>query len=401
MKIVVVGSGAGGATVARELSRNGISVTLIDKGPLIKPKNAHKYYETFQTGVEIMNTSCLGGTTMVTVGNAVRTCQHDLEKRGIKLEDEFLEVERELKVRTLPDSHFGPGTRKIMAASQTLGFNMDKMPKFIDPEKCEPCGKCAFGCSKDGKWTSLKYVEEAQQYGAAIVDNTLVTELITSKGEVKGVKSLKKDYKADMVILSAGAIETPRILIKEGINAGNNLFVDTFVTVGGLLKGVKFNKEVQMNSLIKSDKVILAPHFSEVLKEKLKKSKARKKDILGMMVKIQDEASGRVTPESVIKYNTAQDVELLSQGSAQAGAILKEAGADPRTLISTPARGAHPGGTAALGDVVDKNLETEISGLFVADASVFPQAPGAPPILTILALAKRLAKYIVNDRVNI
>ncbi len=401
MKIVVVGSGAGGATVSRELSRRGISVTLIDKGPLIKPKNAHKYYETFQTGVEIMNTSCLGGTTLVTLGNAVRTCQRTLKKMGVELEDDFMEVERELKVTTLPDSHFGPGTRKIMNAAQNLGFNVDKMPKFIDPEKCEPCGKCAFGCSKDAKWTSLKYLEEAQKYGTEVVENTVITEVITSKGEVKGVKSFKKEFMADMVVLSAGAIETPRILMKEGINAGNNLFVDTFVTVGGLLKGVKFNKEIQMNALIKDSQVIITPHFSEILKEKLKQFKARKKDILGMMVKITDEASGKVTPNSVIKYNTARDVELLSQGSARAGAILKEAGVDPRTLVSTPARGAHPGGTAAIGDVVDKNLETDISGLFVADASVFPEAPGAPPVLTIVALAKRLAKYIVNERVNI
>jgi choline dehydrogenase-like flavoprotein len=46
---------------------------------------------------------------------------------------------------------------------------------------------------------------------------------------------------------------------------------------------------------------------------------------------------------------------------------------------------------------VDVNLETDIKGLFVADASVFPSAPGAPPILTIIALAKRLAKYLASQ----
>ncbi len=85
---------------------------------------------------------------------------------------------------------------------------------------------------------------------------------------------------------------------------------------------------------------------------------------------------------------------LLAEGSALAGSILTEAGVDPNTLKSTHARGAHPGGTAAVGSVVDKNLETEISGLFVADASVLPEAPGAPPVLTIVALAKRLGKYL-------
>jgi choline dehydrogenase-like flavoprotein len=115
-----------------------------------------------------------------------------------------------------------------------------------------------------------------------------------------------------------------------------------------------------------------------------------------MMIKIKDEPSGKVTQKNVIKFNTAEDIALLAEGSAIAGSILTEAGVDPKTLVSTYARGAHPGGTAAIGDMVDINLQTEIEGLFVADASVFPEAPGAPPVLTIIALAKRLAKHIIN-----
>lgn len=52
---------------------------------------------------------------------------------------------------------------------------------------------------------------------------------------------------------------------------------------------------------------------------------------------------------------------------------------------------AHPGGTAAIGTVVDRDLQTKIDGLFVCDASVLPVTPGFPPMLTIGALAKRLA----------
>ena len=62
---------------------------------------------------------------------------------------------------------------------------------------------------------------------------------------LKGVKSNDKEFLADFVVLSAGGIETPRILNKSGIDAGNNLFVDTFVTVGGILKDIEFNSEIQ------------------------------------------------------------------------------------------------------------------------------------------------------------
>jgi choline dehydrogenase-like flavoprotein len=54
-------------------------------------------------------------------------------------------------------------------------------------------------------------------------------------------------------------------------------------------------------------------------------------------------------------------------------------------------QGAHPGGTAAIGEVVNENLQTDIENFYVCDASVLPSAPGLPPIMTILALAKRLA----------
>lgn len=397
MKAIVIGSGAGGGTVAKELAKSGTAVTLIEKGPKAHVKKAHKYYNILNIGTEVSHTVCIGGTTLVTAGNAVRTCEEPFKKLGINLNSEFEEIDNELCINTLPDSHFGDGTRKIMAAAESLGFQVEKMPKFIDPDSCEPCGKCVFGCPKDAKWTSLNFIEEATNYGANIIDNTSVTDIIVSDGMVKGVKSHDKIFEADKVILSAGAIETPRLLQKLGINAGNNLFVDTFVTLGGILKNIKYNKEVTMNALIKLDNIVLAPHFSEILVKKLHEYKARKKDILGLMIKIKDESSGRVTQEKVIKFSTANDVGLLAEGSAIAGSILTEAGVNPKTLVSTYARGAHPGGTAAIGQVVNKNLETEIEGLYVADASVFPKAPGAPPVLTIIALAKRLSKYLANQ----
>lgn len=393
--IIVVGSGAGGSTVARELAISGMNVTLLEKGSRIPSDKAYQCYDNLNIGVELLKTTCLGGTTMVTAGNAVRTCQKEFKKMGIILENEFLEVEHELGVGTLPDTHFGEGTLRIMDAASSLGLSMEKMPKFIDPNECIPCGKCAFGCPRNAKWSSLNYLNEAEKLGVTLIDNSPVTK-ITGKdgGHVTGVLSYDQEYEADMVVSCAGAIETPRLLRSAGLVAGRHLFVDTFVTVGGVLKDIDFYKEVSMNALYKGDGFILAPHYSSLLTSHLEKHGFQDKDILGIMVKIEDEMYGHVVADQVVKNNTSNDVGLMAEGSALAGAILAEAGVDPGTFISTPARGAHPGGTAAIGDVVDKNLETEIEGLYVCDASVFPSAPGAPPVLTILALAKRLAKYI-------
>jgi len=393
-KVLVVGSGAGGATVGKDLAKKGFDVTIMEKGNWVNAEKAYQCYDNLEVGVELLKSTCVGGTTLVTAGNAVRTCQKEFKNKGINIDDELLEVENELNVNTLPDSHMGKGTRKIMHASSNLGLRMEKMPKFIDPLNCIPCGNCVLGCPRNAKWSALSYLEEAKNSGAKIVPNTTVEKIIKKNGVVQGVKTDQKEYHSDIVILSAGAIETPRILNRSGFNAGQQLFVDTFITVGGILKGINFNKEVSTNSLWKGNDFILTPHYTSTTAQMLKTTGYGVKDILGMMVMIKDDKSGIVTEKEVIKENTAHDVGLLTEGSAIAGAILESAGVDTSTIVSTPARGAHPGGTAAIGEVVDTNLETEINGLYVADASVFPSSPGSPPVLTIIALAKRLAKHL-------
>jgi choline dehydrogenase-like flavoprotein len=54
--------------------------------------------------------------------------------------------------------------------------------------------------------------------------------------------------------------------------------------------------------------------------------------------------------------------------------------------------GAHPGGTVRIDEMLNRDLETEIAGLYVCDASVLPEPCGWPPVLTIIGLAKRLVK---------
>ena len=152
-----------------------------------------------------------------------------------------------------------------------------------------------------------------------------------------------------------------------------------------------------MAGLIIGKNFVLSPHFSSFTIDNIENKHVENKDILSIMVKTADDAKGYVDDNGdVVKINTIRDIQALAEGVATAGFILEKAGVDPSTIASTLYRGAHPGGTAPIGKTVDSNQETEIDGLFVSDASVLPVSPGKPPILTILALSKRLSDYLKN-----
>jgi len=124
----------------------------------------------------------------------------------------------------------------------------------------------------------------------------------------------------------------------------------------------------------------------------------RYKNLLGIMIKIKDDDLGKITKrETFQKTPTFDDSKRLDEGAKLAERILIEIGIRKKDIFRTKPRAAHPGGTAAIGEVVNVNLETEIKNLYVCDASVLPISPGAPPILTIVSLAKRLSKYILKD----
>jgi len=398
---IIVGTGAGGAILARELALNNLPVTILEKGPYIKSKDAFNYYDKYNSSVDLLTTTCIGGATIVSMSNMVRALDEELHEFDIDLTDAYEYVEDLVGVHQLDDSHIGAGTQAFLDAGRELGLQTLKMPKAIREEDCIQCGKCAFGCPADAKWSGKDFVDEAVEAGAELVTEAEVTELIIEDNEIKGVKFIKdgneEELLGDYVILSAGAISSALILRRSGIDAGREIFFDPFVSVGGYLKDINFNTEVQMAGLVIGENFVLSPHFSSFIRGNIPDDSVTDNDILSIMVKTPDECKGYIDDDGeVYKTNTIQDIRYLAEGVATAGFILEKAGVDPNTIGSTVYRGAHPGGTAKIGDVVDSNLETKVSNLFVCDASVLPISPGKPPILTILALSKRLADYLKN-----
>ena len=401
--VIIVGTGAGGGILAYELAKNDVPVTIIEKGPYIKSGEAFKYYDKYSEDVDLLTTTCIGGASIVSMSNMVRALDEELLEFDVDLSEAYEYVEELVGVHQLDDSHIGKGSQAFLDAGRKLGLKTMKMPKAIREKDCIQCGKCAFGCPADAKWSGKDFVDDAVEAGAELICDAEVIKVITENGNACGVTYIKDDNEksvfADTVILSAGAIGTTLILRNSGIeDAGREIFFDPFVSVGGYLKDINFNTEVQMAGLVVGENFVLSPHFSSFIRANIPDDSVTDEDILSIMVKTPDECRGYVDDDGdVVKINTIQDIRYLAEGVATAGFILKEAGVDPNTIGSTVYRGAHPGGTAPIGKIVDSNQETEIKGLFVSDASVLPISPGKPPILTILALSKRLADYLIDE----
>ena len=444
--IVIIGSGAGGAAVAKELSRLNKKIYVIEKGA--RPKNlgselfASQLYDKCalfsksKEGILIYRAVALGGTTLVSCGNGVRALEKPLLDKGISLEEEFAEAEKDLGV--IQNPFISKTSRKIMDASKSLGIGMMPMPKFFDKQKCTLCGRCILGCKPDSKWTALNYIKEAESNGVKVITNATVIKILKNRGRVTGIRGRKRGrgfvVKARLVILCAGALETPVILQNSGIEAGKNLFCDLLNVTYGISKEYSLLKEPTMSvvtdmDFFKKNHFILSPFLDSFLvlltllpsRDDLKKNRLRwlkkrieeeasiyndfsvnypakglrRRRLIGIMTKTKDDNIGSIDKKGRIsKTITESDMKRLKHGTSLAKEILSKMGVAEKTIIVTKTRGAHPGGTAAIGEVVDNNLETDIKGLFVCDASVFPESAGLPPILTITALAKRLAKTI-------
>ena len=400
--VIIVGAGTGGLSVARELSKNpNVNISIFEKGPLSDASEAYKYYDVWDKNeMELIKTDLVGGSSLVIAGNFVPSLVDELKEYNIDISPQLEQLKEEIGIQTMPKTHEGKINKLLKDAAAELGLEMQDMPKGIDPTKCKQCGKCAWGCPHGAKWSSLDDLKIAQENGAKLITNEGVMGLVVENNTIKGIKTNQgNQYFADIVVLAAGGMVTPKLLRTVGINAGETFSVDPFITVGGYYKGAKQDNEIQMNKFIKLPHVVIASHTSQYLLPKIQETHpdATVDDIISFMIKVPDNLKGHVYLNEVQKGIDFEDASLLARGAAIAGSILVKAGADIESISSTHVRGAHLIASARIGDIVDSNLETEIKNLYVADGSVLPKAPGLPPIYTILALSRRLGQYLRDN----
>jgi len=398
--VCVVGSGAGGAVVARELAEGGLSVVVVEEGAYFTRRDFEgppfeRLLRLYRDGgltaavgrniVPIPLGKAVGGTTVVNSGTCFRPPAHVLREwssrwgiEGIDPESmqPILErVEETLSVRPVPDHLLGSNARVFERGVRALGYHGAPIERNIDG--CRGCGVCAYGCPSDAKQAMhLSYLPRAEAAGARIYARCRVDRITVEGDRVVAVEAdiLERDtdrvrgrlrVRPKLVVLAAGALHTPLLLMANGLaggsgQVGRNLSIHPAVGVSAL-----FDEEVhgwrgtmqsyyvddfaesdgllfEVTSLLPGLAAAALPGMGAAVKENL----ARYGHLASVGLFVSDTSRGRVlrVPGGrggpLVVYNlNRQDAARLVRGIAIAAEVFLEAGAK---AVFPGLRGAGP-----------------------------------------------------------
>jgi choline dehydrogenase-like flavoprotein len=420
-RAVVIGSGAGGAMCARQLQGE-YQVTVLEAGREFRPFGANlgliaKLRRTgllfdareigwlfpamrihrAGAGMLVVCGRGTGGTTTLSTGNALRQ-DGALKELGIDLDEEFAELSREIPVFSGHQKIWRPSTARFFSICREMGLDPQPMPKMGDHARCRGCGRCVLGCPSGVKWDSRRLLDQALQKGARLLTSHRAVRIVHDQGRARGVLARhgagKKWFPADLVVLAAGGLGTPQVLQDSGIGCDDSLFVDPVLCVAAEMEDCRQDRELPMPFAVQMDGYIISPYFDLLSFFFNREWRRRAGNIYSLMIKLADENQGGMTRGRLQKTLTAADRGRLERAAAACAEMFLRAGVDKGRLFFGTLNAGHPGGMLPLTAAQARTFHDPRlpENLYVADASLFPAPLGNPPILTIMAMAMRVAR---------
>ena len=483
--VVIVGSGAGGATMAAELAESGVDVVVIEEGGYHPTESftaaAGRAARTLYRdgGAEVAwgrppvlfsQGRCVGGSTVVNGGMSWRTPADVLERwaceagvAGIRERDMapyFAAVEKRVSVARQDPETIGTDMRLLKAGADARGWKI--IPNLRNQVHCAGSNNCTNGCPTGAKQSMLvTSIPAALRRGARLYADCRVERITTSGRAVTGVQCRflrpggrpgpALTVRARVVVVAGGAVQTPALIARSGIRSasgqlGRNLTLHPNAKVIAF-----FDEEVlgwqgvhqayQVREFAADGILLTAVNVAPSLIAMTLPGHGRR---LGELMAgynhmvtggclIEDTGSGRVRHVPGLGARVAyqinrRDAARVVRGIELTAELMFGAGAGQVLLPLAGAPAVR--GMAALRDLLARQVDTRamelftvhlmgtarmsddprrgvtdsygafhgVPGLFVADASLFPGPVGVNPMETILALATRNARRLIENR---
>ncbi|MDP2959671.1 MAG: GMC family oxidoreductase [Longimicrobiales bacterium] len=505
-QVVVVGSGFGGALAAWPLVRSGLDVLMVERGPWI-PRGPHcwapegtitrtPWYEsdhyaparTDRGLQEVRSVSAVGGPSVFYGAVSMRFREADFAGDPEIVGDSgaswpigyphlrpyYDEVERILRVAgeagvdptepPRPDAYPAPlnalseVSARMAAAARSLGLRPFRLPlaiDFGDSDGRRPCAQCdtcdTFACAVEAKNDlATTVLAELQRRGMEIRPETAVTRLHVEGTKVTGVacrdRKTGETYAvtADTVVLAAGALGTPHLLLSSGLHelcpAGDA--VGRYLTrhCSGIVFGAyswvlrhegRFHKQIGINDFYLGDpdgrgpkgklgniQQTQTPNIGTVVGETGPAVGALLKPLVrratGLLVIAEDRPqhgnrvylAERATPDApralaIEHHYDDRDLAARKRLYVRARQIHRAAGS-PFTYTHTINTFSHAMGTVRMGPDPERSpLDAAgrfrgADNLYVTDGSALPTSGGLNPSLTIAANALRIGSLLAQ-----
>ncbi|GGN72641.1 GMC oxidoreductase [Actinoplanes lobatus] len=490
--VVVVGSGAGGGLIAGRLAATGRRVVVLEAGRYRTEADFHQlelaaYQNSYWRGgpqptgdlnVTLMAGAGLGGGTVINWTNCLKTKdwvrrqwadEHGLTDVATDAFDRHLDrVWRELSV-TDQCSELNRVHEAMHRGAEALGWSFATIRRNWDEKRHDAAiaGHLGFGDPSGAKRSTVKvYLEPAvTEHGARVVDGCRAERVLVEQGRAAGVVgrwtgedgtgTATVTVRAPVVVVAAGALETPGVLLRSGIGgpaAGDHLrlhpctvtmgdygtdmqawwgapqagLVNEFANVedgyGFLMESVQYTTGLGASAL----------PFTTAAEHKQAMADYRNNgSFIGL---IRDRGHGRVTLDpagnTVAWYSLTDDLDVRNMRRAVEAEIRLHHAAGARgirvlgrgmpgwrfgddleayidrarrlplraggaTLFSAHQMGSCRMGADPATSVADPRGELhDTKGVWIGDASAFPTPSGTNPMITIMALASRTAGNI-------
>lgn len=414
---IVVGSGAGGATVARELARQGKRVLLLERGANTAPRDGLLHLAKVSDYVPVADNAGMaralttGGTTAVYFGVAEFPSLPAFDARGIDLRGALDEARRELTLaEPFSDQLLGRQVQAVRDSALAAGTPWVKTEAMLLDQ-----ARYQRGERHQAIWRAHSYVTEAQALGAELRNRATVRRVLVERGRAVGVeyeqrsgrrRELRRAY-ARRVVLAAGALATPLILRDSGVGSvgARGFYSDPgFLLIGhvdGLRGGELLPGAMGTNSdadgiLVGDGCLSRSMYRGFMLASGKFRSLFGHGKHIGVAVMARDSLGGSLRPDGRLhKEYTRDDMLKLEKGEQLARRIV--AGTGARNVIRTDMSAAHVGGLLQFGEQLDATLQTEIDNLHVCDCSVLPADVRLTPVFTLVCLGKYLARHLAQQ----